>query len=104
MAEYTRHYDNLQERLAFIKEAEDTKAWQMLHDNFDSDWEPGSEPHGTLVFTDDILPTPEELAEAAERKAMEKAEELIDAIDNLAQAKVFLKRLCKRLFRSGALP
>lgn len=46
----------------------------------------------------------EELAEEAERKAMEKAENLIDAISNLAEAKVFLKRLVRRLIKNGALP
>ncbi len=46
----------------------------------------------------------EELAEDAERKVMEKAEELIDAIGNMSQAKIFLKRLVKRLRKNGALP
>ena len=46
----------------------------------------------------------EELAEEAERKAMERAEELIDAIGNLTDAKVFLKRLVRRLIKNGALP
>ena len=45
-----------------------------------------------------------QLAEEAERKAMEKAKEMIDSISNLADAKVFLKKLCLRLFKNGALP
>lgn len=46
----------------------------------------------------------EELAEIAERAAMEKAEELIDAISNMSEAKVFLKRLVRRLIKNGSLP
>ena len=46
----------------------------------------------------------EQLAEEAERKAMEKAKEMIDSISNMADAKVFLKKLCLRLFKNGALP
>lgn len=46
----------------------------------------------------------EELAEEAERNAMSKAEELIDSISNLAEAKVFLKKLCRRLVKNGVLP
>ena len=46
----------------------------------------------------------EQLADEAERDAMAKADQLIDAINNLAGAKVFLKRLCKRLLSKGLLP
>ena len=46
----------------------------------------------------------EELAEEAERKVIERAEEMIDAISNLSEAKIFLKKLCLRLFKNGALP
>ena len=46
----------------------------------------------------------EQLAEEAERDAMAKADQLIDAITNLAEAKVFLKRLCARLIRNNVLP
>ena len=46
----------------------------------------------------------EQLAEEAEQKALAKADQLIDAITNLAQAKVFLKRLCARLIRNNVLP
>ena len=46
----------------------------------------------------------EEEAEEAEQKAMEKAEDLIDSISNLADAKTFLKRLVKRLIDKGLLP
>lgn len=45
-----------------------------------------------------------ELAEETEAKALAKAGQLIDAITNLAEAKVFLKRLCLRLIRKGVLP
>ena len=46
----------------------------------------------------------EQLADEAEEKALAKADQLIDAITNLAGAKVFLKRLCKRLQKQGLLP
>ena len=46
----------------------------------------------------------EELAEEQEQEAMRKAEDLIDAITSLANAKVFLKRLVRRLIKNGALP
>ena len=46
----------------------------------------------------------EEIAEEQERDAMDKAEDMINAISTLADARTFLKKLCKRLFKSGALP
>ena len=46
----------------------------------------------------------EQLAEEAEQKALAKADQLIDAITNLAEAKMFLKRLCARLIKKGLLP
>ena len=46
----------------------------------------------------------EQLADEAEEKALAKVDELIDQIDNLAKARTFLKRLCKRLVRKGYLP
>jgi len=46
----------------------------------------------------------EQLADEAEEKALAKADELIDSISKLSEAKVFLKRLCKRLVRKGVLP
>ena len=48
--------------------------------------------------------TDEQLADEAEAEALAKADELIDAITTMAAAKVFLKRLCKRLIRKGFLP
>jgi len=45
----------------------------------------------------------EQLAEADEVKAMERAEELIDNISNLNEAKAFLQRLVKRLIDKGVL-
>lgn len=54
--------------------------------------------------TDCVEVSGEELAEEQEQRAMEKAEDLIDAIASLANAKVFLKRLVRRLIKNGALP
>lgn len=45
-----------------------------------------------------------ELTEELDRAAMAKAEEMIDSITSLAGAKVFLKKLCLRLFKNGVLP
>jgi hypothetical protein len=28
----------------------------MVHDDFDSDWKPSDEPHGTLIFSDEPRP------------------------------------------------
>jgi len=57
-----------------------------------------------LGFEDIVVLTDEQLTEEAEQKAMEKAKDIIDSISNLADAKVFLKKLCLRLFKNGALP
>ncbi len=45
-----------------------------------------------------------QLADEAEQRAMTKAEELIDGISSLNQAKEFLKRLVARLMKNGSLP
>jgi len=55
-------------------------------------------------YEDITILSDEQLAEEAEQKALAKADQLIDAITNLAQAKVFLKRLCARLIRNNVLP
>ena len=57
---------------------------------------------GETVSTVEV--SDEELAEETERNVMEKAEDLIDGIGNLSQAKDFLKRLVRRLIKNGALP
>jgi len=46
----------------------------------------------------------EQLTEEQEQEAIRKADELIDKINSLADAKVFLKRLVRRLLKNGALP
>lgn len=65
--EYQYHYDGLVERQQKIAEAEG-QGYQMLHDDFAPDWIPGTEPHGTLTFTDEIPqppePTPDQLLAA----------------------------------------
>ena len=49
------HYDNLAERAEKVKENE-AMGLRMLHDDFDADWKPGDEPHGTMTFTDEEPP------------------------------------------------
>lgn len=48
--EYTEHYDNMEQRNSLCLVAEGN-GYRMLHDDFDEDWQPGDEPHGTLTFT-----------------------------------------------------
>ena len=66
-----------------------------LHRHFDKD---GKELPSTQIIMSD-----EELADEAEQTAMAKAEDLIDAISSLKDAKIFLKRLVKRLIKNGSL-
>ena len=60
--------------------------------------------NGVVVNTIPYTVSDEQLADEAEEKALAKVDQLIDAISNLAEAKVFLKRLCARLIRKGLLP
>ena len=55
-------------------------------------------------YEDITILSDEQLADEAEEKALAKADQLIDAITNLAGAKVFLKRLCARLIKKRLLP
>ena len=55
-------------------------------------------------YEDITILSDEQSADEAKRDAFAKADELVDAITNLAQAKVFLKRLCARLIKKGMLP
>lgn len=59
-------------------------------------------PNGTTELT--FVNPVKEAAFLTEEEAIAKAGDLIDAISNLAEAKVFLKRLCKRLIANGVLP
>ena len=59
---------------------------------------------GKLINKIPYTVSDEEIAEEQEKDAMDRAEDMINAISTLADSKVFLKKLCKRLFKSGALP
>ncbi len=65
-------YSNLAERQILVDENE-AEGYRMLHDNFDSNWKKGDEPHGTMIFTDKVAlmaPEPRDLlAEIDELKA-----------------------------------
>ena len=50
-------YANLSERAEKVA-LHESHGLSMLHDDFDSTWKPGDEPHGTMTFTDAISPTP----------------------------------------------
>ena len=49
---HTKYYDNLEQRSLIVTRCNGDKL-TMLHDDFDPDWEPGDEPHGTMTFTDE---------------------------------------------------
>lgn len=57
-----------------------------------------------LGYENVITLTSEQIANRTESNALSKANELIDAIANLSDAKLFLKRLCIRLIKNGSLP
>ena len=96
MSEYQVSYTDQADRQVKIEEQE-ALGRQMLYD----DVLPGG---NVLTFFDPPPPTQEELDEMAESAALAQAEDLIDAITNLAEAKVFLIRLVRRLIRNGSLP
>ena len=52
-------YANLRERAEKVA-LHESHGLRMLHDDFDSTWKPGDEPHGTMTFTDElqaVIPT-----------------------------------------------
>ena len=59
---------------------------------------------GNIVEMRPYEVTDEQIQDEKERVAMEKAEEMINGITSSAQAKVFLKKMCKRLVKNDALP
>lgn len=66
-------------------------------------YDPGL-PNNNIIEEVTRVISDEQLADEAEEKALARAEQLIDAIGNLAEAKIFLKRLLARLLRKGVLP
>ena len=53
-------YHGKEDRAEKVK-LNEAKNLRMLHDNFDLDWQPGTEPHGTMIFTDEpekVTPQP----------------------------------------------
>lgn len=67
--EYTEHYDNMEERNSLCSIAA-SNGFRNIHDTFDSDWQRGDEPHGTLIFTD-VMPEPEPEPEPAKIELLE---------------------------------
>lgn len=55
MPEVKQHYDNLAKRQTIITYWE-ALGYRMLHDDFDSDWKRGDEPHGVMTFTNEPEP------------------------------------------------
>lgn len=110
MAEYEYHYADLTERQQRIAEAEGL-GYELLHDNFDSDWKRGDEPHGTLVFTDTPTPpTDEQLyQEQLTQEFNDKHTTAIQALNNwdsltVSQKDTLLKNILKwALWKDGRL-
>lgn len=63
-----------------------------------------SKPNSNVIEEVAAIIPDEQLADEAEGRALAKAGQLVDAITNLAEAKVFLKRLVDRLIKKGLLP
>ena len=63
-----------------------------------------TKPNNNIIEQITAVISDAQLAEEAEERALAKAGQLIDAITNLAEAKIFLKRLCGRLIKKGLLP
>ncbi len=55
--EVSEKYANLLERQEKVSLRE-SQHLRMIHDDFDADWKPGDEPHGTMLFTDTPEPIP----------------------------------------------
>ena|SRR3990167_3599555 len=93
-------YTNNTERAEKVALAE-SLGQTMLHDDF--------LPEGNVMtFIDPIPPTAAEIAAQAayesESGALAQSAQLIDAIANLTDAKLFLKRLVARLIKKGLFP
>jgi len=72
-------YSNLTDRNIKAKEQE-AKGLRMVHDNFDLGWEVGTEPHGTMIFTDE----PEPVVKATvSRDLLKEIDELKARIEEL---------------------
>jgi hypothetical protein len=60
MPEVKQGYAGLEARTEVIRHWE-ALGYRMLHDDFDSDWKRGDEPHGTMTFTNEpelVIETP----------------------------------------------
>ncbi len=73
-------YTDLKDRAEKGKEQE-AKELTMKYDNFEADWKSGDEPHGTMIFTDEIpapVPVPPVRDLAAEIDALKIRVEKIE--------------------------
>lgn len=77
--EYTEHYKDMVRRNALCDIA-NSNGFRMLHDDFDPDWQPGDEPHGTLTFTNE--PAPQAPSEP-ERDAFTEIDKINEKLDLL---------------------
>lgn len=75
-------YNGLADRAKKITENE-AMGLRMLHDDFDSDWKSGDEPHGTMMFPDD--PSPVQPAPIDWQGLYLKAKTVSDKCDVLAE-------------------
>jgi hypothetical protein len=107
--EYEYSYANSTERAEKTAEAQGL-GYEMIHDNFDPDWQSGDEPHGVLIFIDPIPKTDEELYQGQLAQEFNDIhEKAILALQNwgsltLAQKDTILKNLLKwALWKDGWL-
>ena len=63
-----------------------------------------TKPSNNIIQEVTAIISDAELAEEAETRALAKVNTIIDTIGSMADAKAFLKRLCKRLIAKGYLP
>ena len=66
-------------------------------------WYDPTKPNNNVVEVVTAMISDAQLTDESETKALAKADELIDAITNMAGVKVFLKRLCLRLKNKGLI-
>ena len=75
----TIKYANLDERKV-KSQAQEALGLRMLHDNFDADWKPGDESHGTMIFTDEAeVVNPWTVKEQKRQEAKARAVQAIKA-------------------------
>jgi len=74
-------YKDLKDRQVKVKEQE-AKKLRMTQDNFDPDWKEGSEPFGTMIFTNEPSPEVEIVPSRDLLAEIDKLEERIKVLES----------------------